>query len=258
MGKVIDYRKEIFSRYGNVKRARNYYLYTEKGSRITDMFQLNGRSILGWRHGKSMELFKNIFDRGVLGGFKTSQDNQLEKAIKKLFPFAENFGIFTDSSLPCELEDFPLWRPWSSFEENQFSTLENNSYGGVKFYPPFPWGNITVVIFNKNSKVDPSLLKLCCENTNALPTPLKAAVTRSIYDLLSKLTKSSEKDFCLYDKILEPYFRREGIYLYPKCEEKEYNDLWIKALDNKILLSPNYNEPSIIPCGVNLGDIKLK
>lgn len=258
MGKVMDYQKEIFSRYGNVRRARNFYLYTEKGFRITDMFQLNGRSILGWRNGKSMELFKNIFDRGVLGGFKTSQDNQLEKAIKKLFPFAENFAIFTDNFLPSELNDFPLWRPWSFVEDNQLTYLENNGFGGLKFYPPFPWGNITLVIFMKNCKIDSAKIKSFCENTNTLATPLKAAITRSVYDLIAKLSNFSEENFSQYDKNLLQYFTRDGVYLHPKCEEKDYENFWLKALDNKILLSPNYQEPSIVPYGVNLGDIKFK
>ena len=44
---------EITTRYGYVKRARGYFLYTEKQVRLTDMFQEAGRAILGWGGGKA-------------------------------------------------------------------------------------------------------------------------------------------------------------------------------------------------------------
>ena len=40
--------KELNLRYGPVLRARKCFLYTKKGIRITDMFQENGKAILGW------------------------------------------------------------------------------------------------------------------------------------------------------------------------------------------------------------------
>ena len=60
----IEYlAKEINSRYGNIKRARNCFLYTARGVRLTDMYQEGGRAILGWGGGSAF----TIFPVGFLG-----------------------------------------------------------------------------------------------------------------------------------------------------------------------------------------------
>ena len=43
-----EYYAEISKHFGNVKRARGNFLYTEKGIRVTDMYLEHGRAILGW------------------------------------------------------------------------------------------------------------------------------------------------------------------------------------------------------------------
>ena len=42
-------------------------------------------------------------------------------------------------------------------------------------------------------------------------------------------------------------WRQEGIYLFPKIKKGAYETLFKKALDSKILISPDFNIPSILP-----------
>ena len=70
----IDVKTEILSRYGTVRRAYDYHLYTAKGVRLLDLCQEGGSAILGWRSGKSKLAFKNALDRGITGTFPTEID----------------------------------------------------------------------------------------------------------------------------------------------------------------------------------------
>ena len=42
-------------------------------------------------------------------------------------------------------------------------------------------------------------------------------------------------------------WRQEGLYLFPKIKKGAYETLFKKALDSKILISPDFNIPSILP-----------
>ncbi len=78
--------KEISKRYGNVRRCRGCYLYTEKGIRLTDCFLDGGRTILGWDGGKARTAFKNALERGATGFYTCSSLSRLATAVKKLLP----------------------------------------------------------------------------------------------------------------------------------------------------------------------------
>ena len=79
-------RNEIFLRYGNIKRARGNFLYTEKGVRLTDLYREGGRAILGWGSEGSgaFTVFKDVLQRGLTGSFPTAMTYRLQKAISEL------------------------------------------------------------------------------------------------------------------------------------------------------------------------------
>ena len=82
---------------------------------------------------------------------------------------------------------------------------------------------------------------------------MEAAYTRSIYDLIKALQEREEKHWFIYDKVLTKYFTRKGPYLYPKVPEEKYNDFVIHCLNQKIIISPDYTNPSIVPFKADKG-----
>ena len=74
--------QELYSRYGAVKRARGPFLYTERGVRIVDMYQENGRAVLGWGGGSAFTHLKNVLSRGLTGSYRTVFSFQLAKALE--------------------------------------------------------------------------------------------------------------------------------------------------------------------------------
>ena len=66
----------------------------------------------------------------------------------------------------------------------------------------------------------------------------------------------TENDFKANSKVFEQYFIRNQCYLFPKISEEKYKEFVLKCLDIGIVISPDYNVPSIMPWRANPGDLK--
>jgi len=275
-------KDEIKKRYGNVKRARGIYLYTEKSVRLTDCFLDGGRAILGHGGGKAKTAFKDCFERGANGFYDSGLLPAFEKSVKKLLPaeyselrlYSEKTAAMlgeTSFSLDGASKSFPkktepvLWRPWLDFagkiteQPTGYPKIEvvYNVLGDfpaiLKIVPPFTYAtDICVYAFSEKSYKNQGELP----DNDVVPSPLLAAYTRGFYDLLNSFSLFTEKDFKANSKALEPFFTRNQCYLFPKISEEKYKDFVLKCLEAGIVISPDYNEPSIIPWRANPGDIK--
>ena len=271
-------KNEIKKRYGNVKRARGIYLYTEKGVRLTDCYLDGGRGILGHGGGKAKTAFKDCFERGANGFYDFGLLPAFEKSVKKLLPaeyteirlYSEKTAAMlggTNVSLDgaSEKANPVLWRPWLDFAGKiteqptgypKIQVVYNTNEvfpAVVKILPPFTYAtDICVYAFSEKSYKNLAELP----QNDVVPSPLLAAYTRSFYDLLNSFSLFTEKDFKANSKALEPFFTRNQCYLFPKVSEEKYKDFVLKCLEAGIVISPDYNEPSIMPWRANPGDIK--
>jgi hypothetical protein len=82
---------------------------------------------------------------------------------------------------------------------------------------------------------------------------MEVVYTRSIYNLIKALQERQETDWFIYDTVLTKYWKREGPYLFPKVPRDNYKDFALHCLDCGILISPEYNQPSIVPFGAGRG-----
>ena len=92
---------------------------------------------------------------------------------------------------------------------------------------------------------------------NKLSSPIEAAVTRSIYNLISALQTRQEKDWFIYDLALTKYWQRKGPYLFPKISKELYGKFILHCLDLGIVVSPVYEQPSIVPFGADRGVFEI-
>lgn len=290
-------KDEIKKRYGNVKRARGIYLYTEKSVRLTDCFLDGGRAILGHGGGKAKTAFKDCFERGANGFYDSGLLPAFEKSVKQLLP--SNFTtirLYTEkTAAPLEGTSFSLesarekadaaleqtsfslessqkkaepvlWRPW--LEISGKSTEQPTGYPKiqivhnvdgdfpaiVKIVPPFPYAT-ELCVYAFSTACGEEMLQNLPKN-DIVPAPLLAAFTRGFYDLKIALGTYTENDFKANSKVFEPFFIRNQCYLFPKIPEEKYKDFVLKCLDIGIVISPDYNVPSIMPWKANPGDLK--
>ena len=290
-------KDEIKKRYGNVKRARGIYLYTEKAVRLTDCFLDGGRAILGHGGGKAKTAFKDCFERGANGFYDSGLLPAFEKAVKQLLP--RNFTtirLYTEkTAAPLEGISYSLesarekadaalkqtsfslessqkkaepvlWRPWLEISGKSteqptgypkiqiIHNLEGDFPAIVKIVPPFPYAT-ELCVYAFSTACGEEMLQNLPKN-DIVPAPLLAAFTRGFYDLKIALGTYTENDFKTNSKVFEPFFIRNQCYLFPKIPEEKHKDFVLKCLDIGIVISPDYNVPSIMPWRANPGDLK--
>ncbi|MBP3710291.1 MAG: hypothetical protein J6I73_07820 [Treponema sp.] len=242
---------ELAQRYGTVQRARGYFLYTRKGVRLTDMYQEGGRAILGWR-GTSFTVFKNVMNRGATGSFDTDCTPRIAKAVCALLGdvrtvfICENRNAALALALTFSKERTSFWKAWSD--------IDWHAADCVVIVPPFPWASSVHLVAVKSEVHEAFLASGFTSPNNArIAAPLAAGIARALYDMIATIPKRTEKDWFLYDTVLTNYWTRTGPYLYPKVAESTYDDFVRHCLDCTLVVSPDYNVPSIVPFGVDKG-----
>ena len=261
--KKNDLYEEIFRRFGAVTRARNCFLYTKKGVRLTDLFQENGRAILGWEGGNSFTFLKNTLNRGQVGGFITEDKGRhyrLEKAVSQLLSERKVF-IFSNkkdavaAGLFFSDNNSSVWKPW--LQEN----IDWSKIDSVIIQPPLPWTDSIYILAVKTDGVAKEKLdNILIKKTQSLPSgtidipfALEAALTKSIYNMIAELKVREEKNWFIYDSVLTKYWTRKGPYLYPKIPQEAYDAFVFHCLECELVINPDYNAPSIIPFGADKG-----
>ncbi|MBP5577031.1 MAG: hypothetical protein J6X67_09755 [Treponema sp.] len=267
-------RNEIFLRYGNIKRARGNFLYTEKGVRLTDLYREGGRAILGWGSEGSgaFTVFKDVLQRGLTGSFATAMTYRLQKAISELL-FSERkifvFGSRKDALLGAQKfsGDISFYKPWALTQDS--SPVDFSATDCVIVEAPFPWAGETELLAVKegllaNEAASEEKPSDACQATDIqaelgglrtirLAPVTEAALARSIYDLIAAIQSYSEKDFFIYDKYIAPYWLRKGPYLYPKVSKERYKDFLLFCLDCQLVPPPSYEQNGIVPFKADKG-----
>lgn len=295
--KAIDLKSEIRARYGNVRRAYDYHLYTEKGVRLLDFCQEGGSAILGWRSGKAKLALKNILDRGITGSFPSEAEGELVRAVQEVLPHyssvrwyasreraasacAEYLGLWSDIPLiespllhpeasidigpsgdsplsaAKSVHGIPIWRPWldeafyamSDRVDSAFLNNVNDTLDTMVLASPLPFaGGCTIAVFSGSGPIRPS---------DSIAPALLAAYARAWADLASALYERTESDWAKFDAYIDRWWDRRGPYLVPKIRRSRYPEFFSSCLDKGILVSPDYDVPSIVPFVADPGEFK--
>ena len=268
--------EELTKRYGAVKRARGCFLYTQSGTRITDLWLDGGRAVLGWGAGKSRLYFKNSIDRGFFGIYGSKLPQALEKALRSICGEFAFFAFYTDkakvqAALSCaglRADKPPLYFPWLDYGLNlpplphakikkpalycTDDSLKNEpalkaEAGCVEIVLPFSWQPASVLAFRD------AALQQKVPESDGIPAPLCEALCRAIYDLRLALPSRSAGDWALFDKEIAPYWHRIGPYLKYKGSKESYSAFFMHCLEQKLLISPSYDAFSVVPFGADTG-----
>jgi hypothetical protein len=256
MNNIDWFNTEFVRRYGTVKRARGCYWYTEKGVRLVDLWQEDGRAILGWGacNAKAFEVLKNAIARGQTGSFPTDYTKSFTKAVLQLVnkdlstqispdlsvtPY-QYVSLITDISV---VRDLPVWRPWFSVTAPV-----------ILVQIPFAWTESVYVVVSEKPFVS-----TCANNSMTAMLPVSgaylAAATRAVYSLIAQLDKREECHFKRFDSSLKNYFTRTGPYL-SILSDKMYKEFVLHCLDCEVVINPDATKLSIVPFGANPGDFR--
>lgn len=266
MTKIKKLAGLISEKYGVIKRARGPFLYTAKNVRLTDLYQEGGRAILGWGSDSTScwTVFKNVLSRGINGSFETDFSfsaakkcaTPLSRSCSALFGDGRTAVTFSSkekalkAALSLSVEKTCVYRPWNT-QDIQF-----NGHDCILFAPPLAWAESYWILACKKDileNADEEIRRAVEALSTKIPSPVEAAVTRSVYDLIKAIQVREEKNWFIYDTVLTRYFLRKGPYLYPKMSEAQYDSFVRHCLDCEIVISPDYSVPSIVPFGADKG-----
>ncbi len=264
--------KEIYSRYGAVRRARGIYLYTEKGVRLTDCYLDGGRAIMGYGTGKARTQFKDTFERGANGVYASGFESRLITAVRHLLPecysvirWWNDETIAGAQMLSGGESDAVLWRPFLDFAAVPEKNIAGYPVASVtwpsaetpdqlpdviQLIPPFSWAGIPHLYAFK------SVSETSVPPSDTIAAPLLVAMARAFSDLKSFLATYTDDDFARNTRALSPWFTRKSIWLFYTGAVSDYDSLVLTALEAGIILPPDPVTPAIVPFRANPGDLK--
>ena len=243
-----------------IKRSREYFLYDINGKRYLDLFQDEGRAILGHRIDGMTGVIKSTAAKGLTAAYPSIYSNRIEKQLKFLFPFVSNFSIYSNIEralsaisksenkminmndfidFPVKSEGYAYWRPFIG------SDLDWQKFKFFIPILPFPGNFGPIVVGNNTAKeLGPSDL-------------LSPMICDMLIKSIASLSRVIKKDDCMDRSVFEsPVWDRIGPYLRFKLEKSDYLTLFKKALDKMVLLPPNPVYPGILPCHIEDGQVR--
>ncbi|MEL3906228.1 MAG: hypothetical protein P1P65_04245 [Treponema sp.] len=271
---MIDLYSEIRRRYGNIRRARGYYLYTEKNIRLLDLWLDGGKAILGRRSGQANLACKQLLDRGLTGSLPTKADRQLKDALSALLPGYPVIRWYVSEERSNELiraalaksthDELPVWRPFLGVRTAKTCSPSSDTvdYPIISVTPVYPVSyGIIAAQQDFEDRLPPS---------DPLFPPLAYSLARAFFDVQHKIRKQQDsvplggtskagstrnpyavrKQESNLTPLLPYIWEQNSRYLFPQIAEEDYPQLFSEALDARIVLSPDYHIPSILPdCG---------
>ena len=254
-----------------INRARGYFLYTASGKRYLDMALDGGRLIMGHRQKGYGQALKNAIDKGILTDFPSPYAYRLKQAIKALFGPDCHVYLFkseehANAALTSKGLEYKLWKPMCANDSADNSGLSTRDpindpiksatpKSGSPLLSDLPVVPILPIPFAFSPGVVVSKTELDLVEESVSPVLLAGAV-RAIYNFKAFL---AEVDYSCWEKAglaeaCKGKWRVELPYLYPLCKRDQYPAIWDTFFKAGIILSCDYDIPSILPPSDELSD----
>lgn len=262
-----------------VRRARGWRLYGADNSRILDMYLDGGRSVTGRRNGASGRLEKECVDRGLDSSFPTFWKRRLEKEILAWLPGYARARFFVSeteallaladkdadvtgrlragNSFSDALRSFAnsvfVEAPFSEYRTDLAKDPASCAFGGglaVTILPLAPAWSLGVIL--EKEKIEEWGDQA---STAPIPTIRLAAAARALSDFAAFAKDFGEKKWAAMDPFIAGLFLRSGPWLYPAYPREEHALVFAACLKKNILISPDYDLPSLIPGEFDAGEV---
>lgn len=253
-----------------IRRARDFRLYTDRGRRLVDLWQLGGAAVLGHTPTGVLREFKNTAERGLFAAFPHPLEGRFIKALARLFPerdfrvYADKFSLYR--ALDLAGNDAGAFSPDPAFSPNPGGSPDPAAprTGAVSLWRPFlgepafafspdapvlypvlplPWPGAPRVLVLEKSRgrfFPPS---------DPVSPVILAVAARGIYDLLAAPERGTPRLPKIEKALTRGRWRRRGIYLTlsEPPDAACYADLFRDFLDRGFLLPPDAGRPLILP-----------
>lgn len=285
---------QLLSALPAIQRARGWRLYTAEGGRILDLYADGGRMPLGRRAGSAGKLAKEMIDRGLLSAYPTFWRKRLENQILSWLPDYAGILFFPTEiealtalaaldadflmdlrkglSLQESLADFSrrvaIEVPFGEYKREAPETPGGSALAGpyaLALLPLAPAWDFGVVVARTRDDLSALASTTISSGANVsleLPSressvpAIKLAVgARSLADFEAYRKKTGEKAWAAIDPFIVGLFDRSGPWLYPRYAKPKQANVFASCLSAGILISPDYDLPSIVPGEFDAGEV---
>jgi hypothetical protein len=250
-----------------IVRARGYRLYDRTGQRYIDLYQNNGRALLGHRPPGISQAVKSTISRGLFAEYPSIYDGRLEKILKLMFTDYPAFRVYANRERTFEALSMATGKRVKGghiLDPAMTGTVDERMMCWRPFLPeqqvkpdlllpifPFPGSfapNVVCVRDIETLKKMPASDMLSPFLIDALIKTISALIR----EMHSPLGYGSE--FQRLIDVLE--WDRRGPYINTRLESAAYIEVFKKALEQGVLLPPGENYPVIIPREFSEGEIQ--
>jgi hypothetical protein len=247
-----------------IKRARAYYLYDFKGRRYLDLYQQNGRALLGHRPPGLTRVLKQVISKGLITDLPCVYGKRMEKLLKKLLPQYKSFRVATCLHGALELAALYLKKKITmAMIRDPLTHAQTDGKPAIAYWRPFYTGSqrADVVVPLIPLAVSSAPVIICFKRKLPADFPpseiisplLLAGLVRSGYDLLQYGTGEWYTDELLKHA---SGWKQQGIYITAEFKQELYGKVFQTFLEQGFVLSPYYPGPNILPGELSEGELK--
>ncbi len=251
-----------------IVRARGYRLYDLYGKRYLDLFQNNGRAVLGHRPDGLLKSLKSTVARGLVSEYPSVYDGRLEKIMRLMFPDYDVFRVYRNRDraygavsqaletmvgsrdiFDPAMEDpdasmrVSLWRPF----------LPETGFTPDILLPvlPFPGSFAPEAVCIKTRK-----LAAAMPPSDMVSPFLTDALVKTVTQLI-RVTRGGGRKSSEFQRLMDVFeWKRRGPYVNTGLDSVAYSELCKKALSEGILLPPGEHLPVILPREFSTGELE--
>lgn len=250
-----------------IARARGYRLYDLRGRRYIDLFQNNGRAILGHRPEGMTQVMKSTASKGLIAEYPSVFDGRLEKILKLMFPDYLYFRLYSNRERTLEALSKGIGGRILS-RQIADPAMSDELKGKVAFWRPFLGKSISsqellLPIMPFPGGFAPDII---CIKTKALAEKMPAGdmISPFLIDVLVKTVSQLIREMhspagegSEFQRLIDVFtWDRRGPYINTGMDAVSYYELFKKALEVGIFLPPGENYPIIIPRKFSEGEIE--
>jgi len=219
------------------RRAREYHLYDDTGKRYLDLWQNDGRAVMGHRPGKFSQYFKNSISRGMWADYPCPKIQRLSTLLKKMFPEYKNIAFFRNRERAMDSLNTPS--PSDPLRNPNATVLDWRP-----FMPDHPTGETLFLRLPVAGLLETQVV------LSLKPLPEGEAISPIIIEGLIRLFHDLEnwsRTKPQWRSLPDQAGRQQGPYYSWHKKPAQYSLLAESALKKGIVLPPDPKYPLMIP-----------
>jgi hypothetical protein len=267
----------MIERFPVIRRARDFHLYDERGTRYLDFYQAGGRALLSHRPPGLGRAIKDALSRGLYAAYPSREAGRLEALLSTLFPSHPEVRLYASyaralaavggsvadpalgglattkdgSAMGERVPQAVLYRPFIT-DGRASDARPEREYAFLLPILPFPAAFAPQPV----CAVDAEALRGLGDADEISPVALAGSLQAAHLLAGPRPEKATVDPTASFDERELALWRRRGRYVELLCPQERFEEVFALFLEHGILINPVYPGPSILPGWCSAGEFE--